>query len=174
MKKQLIAPEICILHILSKHSLIDKNIEQSPLWDDNYHMGIIRGPHMQLQPQQIPANAGPAALRTFFNIIERWHLSPDEGQILLATPSSTYFRWKKHPEQAQPGFDTFERISYILGIYKALHLIYSDDSVADDWLNRPNTNFLFGGQAPLKRLLAGHVADLYVTRQHLDARRGVI
>ncbi len=129
---------------------------------------------MQHQTQAIPANIGPAALRTFFNILERWQLSGQEGQTLLATPGSTYFRWKKQPDQAQIDGDKLERISYILGIYKALHLIYSDEAVADGWLRRPNQNPLFGGQPPLARLLGGQVADLYVIRQHLDARRGVI
>ena len=31
-----------------------------------------------------------------------------------------------------------------------------------------------GGHETIERLLGGHVADLYVTRQHVDARRGVI
>jgi len=129
---------------------------------------------MQHQHQPIPDNAGPAALRTFFNILQRWHLGPQAGQTLLGTPGSTYFRWKKQPNQAQVSADTLERISYILGIYKALHLIYSDEALADDWLKRPNTNAIFAGQPPIQRLLGGHVADLYVIRQHLDARRGSI
>ena len=129
---------------------------------------------MQQKPQSIPSNIGPAALRTFFNILERWQLGAQEGQTLLGAPGSTYFRWKKNPNQAQIDTDKLERISYILGIYKALHLIYSDESVADGWLKRPNQNPLFGGRPPIERLLGGHVADLYVTRQHVDARRGVI
>lgn len=129
---------------------------------------------MQHQPVTAPANVGPAALRTFFNILERWGLGPKEGQTLLGTTSSTYFRWQKDPEKAHVDADKLERISYVFGIYKALHLIYSDDAVADDWIRRPNMNPLFSGRSPLERLLAGQVADLYVTRQHLDARRGVI
>lgn len=129
---------------------------------------------MQAQAQSIPVNVGPAALRTFFNILERWQLSGQEGQILLATPGSTYFRWKKQPDHAQVDADKLERISYILGIYKALHMIYSDDAVADGWLRRPNKNPLFGGRPPIERLLGGQVADLFVIRQHLDARRGII
>jgi uncharacterized protein (DUF2384 family) len=128
---------------------------------------------MKPQSQPEPAKAAPAALRTVFKILERWHLGPREGQILLGTPESTYFRWKKQPDQAQVSTDTLERLSYILGIYKSLHLIYSDESVADSWLTRPNTNALFGGQPPIQRLLGGQVADLYTVRQHLDARRGV-
>lgn len=129
---------------------------------------------MQRQTDQVPANAGPAALRTFFNILEQWRISPAEGRALLGVPMSTYFRWRKQPNQATIDADKLERISYILGIYKALHLIYSDQAIANDWLRRPNANPLFSGNKPLERLLGGQVADLYETRQYLDARRGVI
>jgi hypothetical protein len=128
---------------------------------------------MKHQTLSAPANAGPAALRTFFNIVDQWELGNQDGQMILGTPSSTYFRWKSQPDQAHVDADKLERISYVLGIYKALHLIYSDAAVADGWLRRPNKNPLFGGHPPLERLLHGQVADLFVIRQHLDGRRGV-
>ena len=43
---------------------------------------------------------------------------------------------------------------------------------ADEWLRRPNSAPLFGGQSALQRMLGGQVADLYVVRQYLDAQRG--
>ncbi|MDH3326682.1 MAG: MbcA/ParS/Xre antitoxin family protein [Gammaproteobacteria bacterium] len=52
--------------------------------------------------------------------------------------------------------------------------MYSDESLADNWLKRSNTNVLFNGHPPIDRLLGGQVADLYVIRQHLDARRGIL
>lgn len=129
---------------------------------------------MQPVLNNVPANAGAAALRAFFNISEKWGLKPEQAQTLLAVPRSTFFRWRSHPENANVGHDTFERLSYILGIFKGLRLIYSDNSLADSWLIRPNDNPLFGGHPPVQRMLSGNVADLYVTRQAVDARRGVI
>lgn len=130
---------------------------------------------MQVLPQQIPANAGAGALRTFFNILDRWGLGPAEGRVLLGgLAKTTYYRWRQHPETAELDADTLERLSYVLGIYKALRIIYSDSAVADSWLKRPNVNPAFGGHPPLDRLLGGRVADLYVTREMLDARRGVM
>lgn len=123
----------------------------------------------------MPKNAGAAALRTFFAIAERkWNLENEEIRRLLGSVGeSTFFRWKKTPDQAHITHDTFERLSYLLGIYKALAIIYSNEAVATGWLRRPNDNPVFAGRAPLERLLAGNVADLFVVRQHLDARRGV-
>lgn len=126
-------------------------------------------------PVAAPVHAAQSALRTFLTIADRkWALENDDVRRLLGGVAvSTYFRWKKTPEQAHISHDTLERLSYLLGIYKALALIYSDEAVAAGWLRRPNDNPVFGGQAPLARLLAGNVADLFVVRQHLDARRGV-
>lgn len=115
--------------------------------------------------------SGPA-LRTFFRIAERWDLSVDEQMTLLGlTARSTFFKWKKDPNIALPK-DTLERISYILGIYKALQILLPEEAAADAWIRRPNQTSLFGGKSALHRMLSGQVADLFVVRQYLDAQRG--
>lgn len=113
-----------------------------------------------------------AALRTFFSIAELWRLSVEEQMTLLGqTARSTYFKWKKNPNTVLPK-DTLERISYILGIYKALQLLLPDEQAADEWVKRPNAAPLFAGGSALDRMLSGQVADLFVVRQYLDAQRG--
>lgn len=115
--------------------------------------------------------SGPA-LRTFFRIADLWGLSADEQMTLLGvTARSTFFKWKKDPNTVLPK-DTLERISYILGVYKALQILLPDESAADEWVKRPNAAPLFGGQSALDRMLSGQVADLFVVRQYLDAQRG--
>jgi Protein of unknown function (DUF2384) len=116
-------------------------------------------------------NSGPA-LRAFFRISELWGLSTDVQRTLLGgTPSSTFFNWKKNQEVSLPK-DTLERISYILGIYKALQILLPNQAAADGWIRQPNTAALFGGRSALDRMLSGNVVDLYVVRQYLDAQRG--
>jgi hypothetical protein len=68
--------------------------------------------------------------------------------------------------------DLAERLSYILGIYKALQILLPDARSADSWVNRPNSALLFAGRAPLERILGGNVADLYEVRRWLDGQRG--
>lgn len=115
--------------------------------------------------------SGPG-LRAFFRIAELWGLSVDEQMALLGvTARSTFFKWKKDPNTVLPK-DTLERISYILGIYKALQILLPDEKAADDWVKRPNAAPLFGGRSAIERMLSGQVADLYVVRQYLDAQRG--
>lgn len=115
--------------------------------------------------------AGPA-LRAFFRISERWGLGAEQERVLLGSPGrSTFFRWKRDLDGQLPG-DALERISYLLGIYKALHLLFADAAQADGWVHRANAAPLFGGRSALDRMLGGQVADLFVVRQYLDAQRG--
>lgn len=92
--------------------------------------------------------------------------------LLGNPPRSTFYKWKKEPESARLGRDTLERISYILGIYKALQILLPEPEVADNWIHKPNSASIFGGKSALQRMLSGNVADLYVVRQYLDAMRG--
>ncbi|MEN8503964.1 MbcA/ParS/Xre antitoxin family protein [Paraburkholderia sp. SIMBA_050] len=114
-----------------------------------------------------------AGLRAFFNIARDWNLSADEQIVLLGSPGrSTYFKWKSAPETARLGRDTLERLSLLLGIYKALQILLPQPSAADAWIKRPNSAPPFGGRRALDRMLAGNISDLVAVRQYLDAMRG--
>ncbi|HLW11061.1 MAG TPA: MbcA/ParS/Xre antitoxin family protein [Casimicrobiaceae bacterium] len=115
--------------------------------------------------------SGPA-LRTFFRIADAWKLTVDEARRILGDPPrSTFFLWKRTGE-GQLSRDTLERVSYILGIYKALQILLPEADAADAWIRKSNSAPLFGGRSALDRMLSGNVADLYVVRQYLDAARG--
>jgi Uncharacterized conserved protein len=95
-----------------------------------------------------------------------------EAMTLLGLRSrSTYHVWKEG-EGGALSRDTLERISYVLGIYKALQMLLPSDEAADAWVRKPNGAPLFGGRSALERMLSGHVADLYEVRRYLDAQRG--
>jgi len=116
-----------------------------------------------------------AALRTFFNIVSAWNLDAMQAMTLLGFDEgnrSTYFKWKRDPESARLTKDKLERLSYIFGIYKALQIVLPKPESADSWIHRPNKALPFGGKSALDRMLSGHVSDLYVVRQYLDAERG--
>jgi len=122
-------------------------------------------------PKEVAA-AGGAGLRAFTQIAELWHLSiADQLALLGITSRSTYFKWRKEAQPKLPR-DTLERLSYLLGIYKALQLLLPDTHAADEWIRRPNHAPLFGGRSALDRMLSGNVADLFIVRQYLDAQRG--
>jgi hypothetical protein len=114
-----------------------------------------------------------AGLRAFIRIAQDWALSTEEQITLLGEPGrSTFFKWKNEPQSARLGRDTLERLSLILGIYKALQILLPDPHAADTWIKRPNSAPPFGGRPALERMLAGNVSDLVAVRQYLDAMRG--
>ena len=116
---------------------------------------------------------GGPGLRSFFRIAEEWGLSVRDQATLLGTPESTYYHWTKlalGQRDVTLGRDTLERLSYLLGIYKALEMLLPQS--ASGLVKRPNNAPLFGGRPALDRMLSGNVADLYVVRQYLDAWRG--
>ena len=121
----------------------------------------------------LPArNLSGPALRAFFRISAAWGLKSAEERVLLGQPpESTFFKWKKE-QDGTLSRDVLERISYVLGIYKALQILFPDPVRADAWIKRANSAPLFAGQRALNRLLSGNVSDLFVVRQYLDAQRG--
>ncbi len=127
----------------------------------------------QTRPKPTGRTLSAAGLRTFFNIAQAWRLSTDEQMVLLGAPGrSTFFKWKATPQGADLKRDTLERLSYLLGIYKALQILLPDASAADAWMKKPNAAPLFGGKSALERMLGGNIGDLLAVRQYLDARRG--
>jgi hypothetical protein len=123
-------------------------------------------------PDLATREAGQALLRTFFGIAEAWKLATRESMTLLGLGSrSTFHVWKAGKSGPLPR-DTLERISYVLGIYKALQMLLPSDEAADAWIRKPNAAPLFGGRSALERLLSGNVSDLYEVRRYLDAQRG--
>lgn len=120
---------------------------------------------------QASALAG-AGLRAFFKLAERWQLRVAEQRKLLGDPpESTFYKWKRERDGALSR-DTLERISYLLGIFKALAILFPQADRADEWLRKPNSAPVFGGKSALERMLSGNVADLFTVRQYLDAQRG--
>lgn len=113
---------------------------------------------------------GSAGLRGFFRLAQQWKLSTEEQIKLLNVPPSTFHGWKASPDNARLSHDTLERISYILGIYKNLHILLSNKQTADNWIRIPNKAALFGGRPAIDRLTSGNVGDLFVVRRYLDAQ----
>lgn len=58
------------------------------------------------------------------------------------------------------------RISYIIGIYKGLGLIFNDRSRADEWVNKPTPEF--NGQSALDFMLRGTIDRLKQVREFVD------
>jgi hypothetical protein len=117
-------------------------------------------------------NSVAVGMRAFFAIMEKWQLQPEEAMALLGHISkSTFYNWKNGDVgQVAHSFDLASRISYLLGIFKALEILYQRPEMADQWVRRPNK--AFGGQSAMDRMRAGHMVDLAAVRDYLDSVRG--
>jgi hypothetical protein len=114
--------------------------------------------------------ASAVAKKTFFRIMDLWGATNEQAQAMLGSPSrSTFFGWKKG-EGGVLSRDAFERVSYVIGIYKALQILFADEARADAWVSKPND--AFGGRAALERMAAGNMSDLHAVRAYLDYARG--
>ncbi len=125
-----------------------------------------------LAPASDVQHLSATALEAFFNLAQRWRLSVSEQRRLLGDPpTSTFYKWKSE-RNARLSRDTLERISYLLGIYKALHTLLPSADAANTWIRRPNDAPGFNGASALEYMLGGNVADLADVRRYLDAQRG--
>ncbi|WP_291994797.1 antitoxin Xre/MbcA/ParS toxin-binding domain-containing protein [Candidatus Accumulibacter sp. ACC003] len=112
-----------------------------------------------------------SALQGFFKLLAAWKLRDDDARELLGgLSSSAFYEWKKNPARLLE-VDRITRISYLIGIYKALHILYGD-RLADEWVSLPNRNRIFAGRTPLTYMLSGGLLAMQTVRQLLEARRG--
>ena len=112
-----------------------------------------------------------SALKGFFRLAAAWQLRDEDARELLGgLSSSAFYEWTKNPQRVLE-VDRITRISYLIGIYKALHILYGD-KLADEWVGLPNKNPVFGGRTPLSQMLAGGILAMQTVRKLLDARRG--
>src|SRR5690625_1170798 len=90
--------------------------------------------------------AGPA-LRAFFNITRLWGLTTYQELAVLGNPGPcTFVRWTRDRDGGLQQ-DALERISYLLGMWKSLQLLFAVPYQADAGVKRPNDAPLFGGRS---------------------------
>lgn len=120
-----------------------------------------------------------AAILNFFGITNEWGLQAKEQITILGKPSkSSFYRMKEFAEgkcerPTKLNKDTLERISYVMGIYKALNILLPNSRRAAEWIKKSNSAAIFAGKSALDTMLQGRVVDLADIRRYLDAERGI-
>ncbi|KAB0678464.1 MbcA/ParS/Xre antitoxin family protein [Aureimonas leprariae] len=120
-------------------------------------------------PEPISADEAAAMFRAGVNLFRRWELTDDQAAMLLDLPIRTYARWKAG-EQGRIDRDTRARLSNIMGIHKALRIIFTEAERGFRWIRAANDSF--GGRSALDVMLGGELTDLMRVRRLLDAERG--
>jgi len=111
-----------------------------------------------------------SALKAFFNIMTRWKVRDEDARALLGGVSNgPFYEWKRNPDRVLDT-DRLTRISYVIGMFKALHILHGR-SLADEWVQLPNQNPIFAGQTPIAFMMRGGLPAMQTVRRLLDARR---
>lgn len=124
-----------------------------------------------LSSGDVQARVSPAATRAYFRIVGAWKLRDEDARILLGGISNGAFYNLKNRPAKKLDQDRLTRISLLVGIFKALNILYSR-KLADAWVQMANSNPIFGGATPLAYMLKGGLPAMIRVRQLLDARRG--
>ncbi|MGE5244274.1 MAG: antitoxin Xre-like helix-turn-helix domain-containing protein [Betaproteobacteria bacterium] len=110
------------------------------------------------------------ALKAFFNIAARWKLRDEDARALLGGVSNgPFYEMKRKPDRRLDA-DRLTRISYLIGIFKALRILHAR-RLADGWVQLPNSNPIFAGRTPLTYMIRGGLPAMQTVRRLLDARR---
>ncbi len=110
------------------------------------------------------------ALKAFFTLMGRWRVLDEDARALLGGVSNgPFYEMKRDPDRLLDA-DRLTRISYLIGIFKALRILHSGP-LADEWVRLPNSNPVFAGGTPLAYMIRGGLPAMQAVRRLLDARR---
>ena len=127
---------------------------------------------MELIASTVPPIENKVVWKSLANLVKRFDFKEKEALILMGDmPRSTYTTGIKN-QSIKLDRDKKERVSYLLGIYKALRLLFDDSSQALSWINRKNELPPFNGKTPKEYMLEGSIVRLAEVRKFLDYWRG--
>jgi hypothetical protein len=120
-------------------------------------------------PSPINDEEAAAMFRACLNLFKLWKVSDTEASTLLDLAPRTFARWKTGIT-GRIGRDQKARLSNLMGIHKALRLIFRDPERSYEWPRLPNQ--AFENRSALQVMLGGELTDLMRVRRYLDAERG--
>lgn len=120
-------------------------------------------------PTPITDEEAAAMLRACLNLFRLWEVSDLRAATLLDVPVRSYARWKAGGA-ARIDRDQRARLSNLMGIHKALRIIFREPTRGYAWIKAPNA--VFGGRSALDVMLGGELTDIMRVRRYLDAERG--
>ncbi len=120
-------------------------------------------------PERLTDEEAAAMFRASLNLFRLWGVTDDQATKILDLPQRTLARWKAG-QIGRIGRDGKARLSNLMGIHKALKIIFKDATRGYAWIKAPNT--AFGGVSALDVMVGGELTDLMRVRRYLDAERG--
>lgn len=109
-----------------------------------------------------------AGIKAYTRICERWKLKNTTAARLLDVEIRTWNRMKTGNWRGTLTQDQILRLSAFVGLYKGLHLYFSD-SLADKWPTLANSGPPIHGDAPVDYISKGGLPALLATKNYIDA-----
>jgi hypothetical protein len=110
--------------------------------------------------------------RMVVSLLEHWKLGPNDQAALLGLSNqsrSTIARYRRGEPLADSA-DLLSRAGHLLGIHKALRIIFPQDlDLAYRWVTTPNRRF---GSTPLEIMKRHGYEGILAVRRYLDFERG--
>jgi uncharacterized protein (DUF2384 family) len=128
-------------------------------------------PHQTFAREADRRRLTPAALEALRSLAGQWQLTAQEAADLLGVSTSTWERIRAGRWDQALSQDQFMRVSAMVGIWKALHLLFADD-MADRWVRLRNAGPLFANRAPIEAMREDGIPGMLDIRRHVDALRG--
>lgn len=120
-------------------------------------------------PEPVTQDEAAAMFRAVMRLLALWHVTDEQAAVLLDMPLRTFRRWKAG-DVGRIDRDGAARLSNLIGIHKALRIIFREPPRGYAWVNKANESF--GGRSALNVMLGGELTDLMRVRRYLDAERG--
>jgi Protein of unknown function (DUF2384) len=120
-------------------------------------------------PEPVSEDEAAAMFRAVMKLLALWSVTDEQAATLLDMPLRTYRRWKAG-DIGRIDRDGAARLSNLIGIHKALRIIFREPQRAYGWVSAANA--AFGGRTALEVMLGGELTDLMRVRRYLDAERG--
>ena len=120
-------------------------------------------------PDPVTQEEAAAMFRSVMKLLALWGVTDEQSAILLDMPLRTFRRWKAG-ETGRIDRDGAARLSNLVGIHKALRIIFREPQRGHGWVKAANE--AFGGRSALSVMLGGELTDLMRVRRYLDAERG--
>ena len=121
------------------------------------------------RPDPVTQEEAAAMFRAAVNLFGKWQLTDEQAATLLDMPVRSYRRWKAEGP-GRISRDGCARLSNLMGIHKALRIIFSEPQRGYAWIKAGNA--AFAGASALDVMLGGELTDIMRVRRYLDATRG--
>lgn len=125
----------------------------------------------QARTGAVTDKARDVAAKAAARVAAAWKLTNADAAVLFGVSQRSWSRIKAGELGGGADQDQMLRISGLVGLYKGLHLYFSD-KLADRWPELANSGPPFMNHSPIDYMKAGGLPAILETRDYVDALRG--